>query len=60
MIGSLLWSMVYGLHSSIDNDDQAELLEAFLVFDSRKVRSTFLALTSGSLSSEKSQDDVEM
>uniref|UniRef100_A0A1J3F7J7 U3 small nucleolar RNA-associated protein 20 n=2 Tax=Noccaea caerulescens TaxID=107243 RepID=A0A1J3F7J7_NOCCA len=45
--------------SSLDNDEQAKFLEAFLGFDSGKVRSTFLALTtSGNLSSEKCQDDV--
>ncbi|ESQ34339.1 hypothetical protein EUTSA_v10009353mg [Eutrema salsugineum] len=44
--------------SSLDKDEQAKFLEAFLVFDSGKVRSTFLALTSDNLSSEKGQDDV--
>ncbi|KAL1222676.1 hypothetical protein V5N11_004427 [Cardamine amara subsp. amara] len=41
--------------SSLDKDEQAEFLKAFVLFDSGKVRSTFLALTSGS---ERSQDDV--
>ncbi|XP_010423069.1 PREDICTED: U3 small nucleolar RNA-associated protein 20-like [Camelina sativa] len=41
--------------SSLDKDEQAEFLEAFVLYDSGKVRSTFLALISGS---EKCQDDV--
>ncbi|CAA7036210.1 unnamed protein product [Microthlaspi erraticum] len=59
---------VSGLHSMIGKSDheywsslgsveQAEFLEAFRVFDSGKVRSDFLALTSGNFS-EKGQDDV--
>ncbi|KAL0795429.1 hypothetical protein Bca101_066806 [Brassica carinata] len=42
--------------SSLDNDEQVKFLEAFLVFDSGKVRSTFLALTSSG--NMKGQDDV--
>ncbi|RID46506.1 hypothetical protein BRARA_I03160 [Brassica rapa] len=42
--------------SSLDSDEQAKFMEAFLVFDSGKVRSTFLSLTSsGDL---KGLDDV--
>ncbi|KAJ4916552.1 ARM repeat superfamily protein [Raphanus sativus] len=42
--------------SSLDNDEQAKFLEAFLVFDSGKVRSTFLGLTSSG--NMEGQDDV--
>ncbi|KAF2546820.1 hypothetical protein F2Q70_00020637 [Brassica cretica] len=44
--------------SSLDSDEQGKFMEAFLVFDSGKVRSTFLALTttSGDL---KGLDDEE-
>ncbi|KAJ0257757.1 hypothetical protein HA466_0085710 [Hirschfeldia incana] len=42
--------------SSLDSDEQAKFMEAFLVFDSGKLRSTFLGLTSsGNL---RGQDDV--
>ncbi|KAF8079609.1 hypothetical protein N665_1013s0007 [Sinapis alba] len=42
--------------SCLDNDEQAKFLEAFLVFDSGKVRSTYLALTSSG--NMECQDDV--
>ncbi|EOA25292.1 hypothetical protein CARUB_v10018607mg [Capsella rubella] len=44
--------------SSLDNNEKAEFLEAFVVVDSGKVRSTFLALTSGS--SKRSRDDLRI
>ncbi|CAH8334303.1 unnamed protein product [Eruca vesicaria subsp. sativa] len=44
--------------SSLDNDEQGKFMEAFLVFDSGKVRSTFLALTSSDNLKGSGHDDV--